>query len=120
MGSAKALRNCRSGSVNRGRMVKTDPRVRYTRMIIQTAFLKLLQQKPANKIIVREICDKAEINQSTFYKHYQGCYNLLDHLKELESEKFTAKCNVKRKSDSSNCDIPLLSTQHPLRRGPRR
>lgn len=62
--------------------MKTDPRVRYTRMIIQTTFLELLQQKPLSKITVREICDKAEINRSTFYKHYQDCYDLLDKLKE--------------------------------------
>ena len=62
--------------------MKTDPRVRYTRMIIQTAFLELLQQKPVNKITVREICEKAEINRSTFYKHYLDCYDLLDNLKE--------------------------------------
>ena len=35
-----------------------------------------------NKITVREICDKDEINRSTFYKHYQDCYDLLDKLKE--------------------------------------
>ena len=47
--------------------MKTDPRVRYTRMIIQTAFSELLQQKPVNRITVREVCDKAEINRSTFF-----------------------------------------------------
>ncbi len=61
--------------------MKIDPRVRYTRMIIQTAFLDLLQQKPVNKITVREVCDKAEINRSTFYKHYQDCYDLLEKIK---------------------------------------
>ena len=59
-----------------------DPRVRYTRGVIQTAFLDLLRQKPVEKITVREICDKAEINRSTFYKHYQDCYDLLDKIKE--------------------------------------
>lgn len=62
--------------------MKNDPRVRYTEMIIKKAFLELLQQKPMNKITVREICDKAEINRSTFYKHYLDCYNLMDKLKE--------------------------------------
>ena len=68
--------------------MKTDPRVRYTRMIIQTAFWELLQQKPVSKITVREICDKAEINRSTFYKHYQDCYDLLDRLKEDALSRF--------------------------------
>ena len=62
--------------------MRNDPRVRYTRSIIQTAFLELLRQKPVEKITVREICDKAEINRSTFYKHYQDCYDLLDKIKE--------------------------------------
>ena len=62
--------------------MRTDPRVRYTRMIIKQAFLELLQQKPASKITVREVCDKAEINRSTFYKHYLDCCDLLDKLKE--------------------------------------
>ena len=68
--------------------MKTDPRVRYTRMIIQTAFLELLQQKPVSKITVREICDKAEINRSTFYKHYQDCYDLMDKLRDDALSRF--------------------------------
>ncbi len=62
--------------------MKNDPRVRYTQMIIKKAFWELLKQKPVNKITVREICDRAEINRSTFYKHYSDCYDLLDKLKE--------------------------------------
>ncbi len=62
--------------------MKSDPRVRYTQMIIKKAFWELLKQKPVNKITVREICDRAEINRSTFYKHYSDCYDLLDKLKE--------------------------------------
>ncbi len=62
--------------------MKNDPRVRYTQMIIKKAFWELLKQKPVNKITVREICDRAEINRSTFYKHYLDCYDLLEKLKE--------------------------------------
>ena len=47
-------------------MMKIDPRIRYTRNIIQTSFLELLRQKPLENITVREICEKAEINRSTF------------------------------------------------------
>lgn len=66
----------------RNRMMKTDPRVRYTRSIIQTSFLELLRQRPEENITVREICEKAEINRSTFYKHYRDCCDLMDHMKE--------------------------------------
>lgn len=63
-------------------MMKIDPRIRYTRNIIQTSFLELLRQKSLENITVREICEKAEINRSTFYKHYRDCYDLLDSMKE--------------------------------------
>ena len=43
--------------------MKTDARVRYTKHIIQDVFIATLKEKPINKITVKEICDKAEINQ---------------------------------------------------------
>ena len=62
--------------------MKTDARVRYTRHIIQSTFLELLKEKPVNKITVKELCDKAEINRGTFYKHYQDVYDLMEQLEE--------------------------------------
>jgi len=62
--------------------MKTDSRVRYTRQIIQHVFIDLLKQKPLGKITVKEICDKAEINRSTFYKHYEDVYHLMHKLEE--------------------------------------
>ncbi len=62
--------------------MKTDARIRYTRKVIQDVFLELLKEKPVAKITVKEICDKAEINRGTFYKHYQDCYDLLEKIEE--------------------------------------
>ena len=59
-----------------------DARLRYTRMVIKNSFVELLKKRPINKITVKEICDKAEINRATFYKHYLDVYDLLDKLKE--------------------------------------
>ena len=59
-----------------------DARVRYTRMIIEKCFLELLQEKPAAKITVSELCTKAQINRATFYKHYQDIPQLLEKLEE--------------------------------------
>lgn len=62
--------------------MKTDARVRYTHKVIQNAFLGILKEKPISRITVKEVCDKAEINRGTFYKHYQDCYDLLDKIEE--------------------------------------
>lgn len=62
--------------------MKTDARIRYTRKVIQDAFLDILKEKPVTKITVKEICDQAEINRGTFYKHYRDCYDLLNKIEE--------------------------------------
>ena len=62
--------------------MKTDLRIRYTQKVIQEAFWKLLKEKPLAKITVKEVCDLAEINRGTFYKHYMDCYDLMDKLQE--------------------------------------
>lgn len=49
--------------------MKSDARVRYTRMVIKNAFITLLKRKPLNKISVKQVCELAEINRATFYKH---------------------------------------------------
>ena len=58
--------------------MKTDPRTRYTRQIITTAFWQLLRQKPMEKITVKEVCDLAQINRGTFYRHFRDCYDLME------------------------------------------
>lgn len=70
-----------------------DARLRYTRMVIKNSFVELLKKKPINKITVKEICEMAEINRATFYKHYLDVYDLLDKIEEqflVELEKSLA------------------------------
>jgi len=58
----------------------SDARVRYTKMVIAQSFIKLLKEKPINKITVKAICDLSELNRATFYKHYLDVYDLLDKI----------------------------------------
>ena len=58
----------------------TDARVRYTKMVITQSFIKLLGKKPLSRITVKEICEAAELNRATFYKHYLDVYDLLDKM----------------------------------------
>ena len=66
-------------------MKQTDARVRYTKWIIEKSFLSLLREKPCARITVTELCQRAEINRATFYKHY---LDIPDLLEKLESELF--------------------------------
>lgn len=67
--------------------MKTDPRTRYTQQIITTAFWRLLQQKPMEKITVKEVCALAQINRGTFYRHFRDCYDLMEQLQEQALDK---------------------------------
>lgn len=55
---------------------KEDRRVRYTKQAIREGFLRLIAQKPIEKISVTEICREADINRGTFYAHYTDPYEL--------------------------------------------
>ena len=48
-------------------MEKLDARKRYTQMILKQSFLKLLKEKPVNKITVKELCELSQINRATLY-----------------------------------------------------
>ena len=63
-------------------MKRTDARVRYTQRILKESFLTLLEKKPTNKISVKEVCELAELNRSTFYAHYSDCFALMDSIKQ--------------------------------------
>ena len=72
-------------------MEKLDARKRYTQMILKQSFLKLLKEKPVNKITVKELCQLSQINRATFYTNYSDCFALLESIEnELidEFEKF--------------------------------
>ena len=56
---------------------KQDARVRYTKMMVKSSLLELMQTKPVAKITVTEICEKAGINRATFYSHYSDPTDLL-------------------------------------------
>ena len=48
-----------------------DIRVKKTKRAIQKTFIDLLREKPIEKITVKEIAERAEINKTTFYSHYE-------------------------------------------------
>lgn len=51
--------------------VKENQRTRLSKKMFQAAVLELLEEKGGiEKITVRELCAKAELNRSTFYAHY--------------------------------------------------
>ena len=62
--------------------VKMDRKTRYTRMMLQDSLVELMKDKPITKITIKELCEKADINRSTFYAHYNDQHDLLRNIQE--------------------------------------
>jgi len=75
---------------------KIDPRAARTRILIQEAFLSLASEKSFEAITVKDIVERANVNRSTFYAHFDDKYTLLD---QLLSEAFTSDISSKFQSN---------------------
>ena len=56
---------------------KENQRIRLTKKLLTDAFLKMLEEKSVHAVSVRDLCEKAGINRTTFYHHYGSQYDLL-------------------------------------------
>ncbi|MDT8860248.1 TetR family transcriptional regulator C-terminal domain-containing protein [Alkalihalobacillus sp. MEB130] len=61
---------------------RLDRRIKYTRLALKESFIKLMQEKPVTKITIKEVCELADINRSTFYSHYADLYDLLNQIED--------------------------------------
>lgn len=59
------------------REMKDDRKTRYTKMVIRNSLMELMKQKPISKITIKELCENADINRTTFYRYYSDQYDLL-------------------------------------------
>ena len=55
-----------------------NQRIRLSKNLLKGSLVKLLHEKSIHKISVREICDLAQVNRTTFYKYYGSPYDLLE------------------------------------------
>lgn len=60
-----------------------NQRIRLSKQMLRDSLTKLLSERSIHKISVREICNLAQINRTTFYKYYGSQYDLL---KDMENE----------------------------------
>lgn len=65
---------------------KENQRIALTKRLLKESLLLLMSEKSIQNITIRELCDAAGINRSTFYNHY-GCP--ADILNEIENSVIT-------------------------------
>ena len=71
---------------------------------IETTFIQLLQTKEIQNISITDICEKCNLNRSTFYANYIDIYDLADKIKEQMINEFFSvyKDETKTKEHSYN------------------
>ena len=55
-------------------------RVRQTRQRLSKALLEMLRDRSLRSVSIRELCQKAGINRTTFYHHYGSQYDLFEEI----------------------------------------
>jgi AcrR family transcriptional regulator len=55
-----------------------DRRIEKTRQLIMDTFMELMKEKGFEKLTIRDIAERANINRGTVYLHYIDKYDLLD------------------------------------------
>lgn len=65
----------------------------YTKKNIREEFIKILNERPLNKITVKDIASACEINRNTFYYYYTDVYALLSEIFQTELQTVTDEYN---------------------------
>lgn len=95
-------------------MNKSESKYYNTALLMDEALLLLLEKKDYDFITVKEICEKAGVNRSTFYLHYESIDDLLIETMELINNRFMAAFNneVINPHISEKSDLFLINDKY--------
>ena len=68
-----------------------DQRITSSKAKIKEAFIDLVVDSNSNKITILDICEKANVNCSTFYERFQYLDNLIDEIIDDEVHVISTK-----------------------------
>ena len=72
-------------------MNKNESRYQSTAILFDEALINLLEYNDIDYITIKEICNKAGVNRSTFYLHYENISDLINECMEYVDQKFLSK-----------------------------
>ena len=69
-------------------MNKSESKYFNTALRLDEALIELLEEKDLEYITVKEICQRAGVNRSTFYLHYETVADLVNETAEMVNRRF--------------------------------
>lgn len=89
-------------------MTKSESKYFNTALLMGQTLLELLKKKDFAYISVKELCQKAGVNRSTFYLHYESMNDLLDESMEETYSDFLEKWESKKTVSVNESPLSLL------------
>lgn len=87
-------------------------RVKMTKALLKSSLIELMKTKSIHTISIKEICSGADINRSTFYRHYVTQYELYDEIvNELLQMLISTFLESRQKGDDLQDSIAAVLTQ---------
>lgn len=65
---------------------RRNRKVEYTERVLGEALTELVREKPLRSVTVKEIVERADVNRSTFYVHFEGMEDLVRHVERSAAE----------------------------------
>ena len=81
--------------------MRGNQRIELTKRLMQEGLLRLMDQKPLDKITVTELCRESGINRATFYRHYNIPRDVLMEMQRGLSDEFYARFGEKNIEDAA-------------------
>ncbi len=78
---------------------REDRRIVLTKRMLKDALIDMLREKDIYHISIRELCEKADVNRTTFYKYYGSQFDLLSDM-ENDLLLFITKILEKNEGDT--------------------
>lgn len=97
-------------------MNKSESKYFNTAIKMDKAFLQLLEKKDFEYISIKEVCEKAGVNRSTFYLHYDNVNDLLSESIGFMNEQFLSYFqseNVEMITKLKSCPMEELILVEP-------
>ena len=93
-------------------MNKQESKYQKTALLMDEALLLLLENKDYDRITVKELCEKAGVNRTTFYLHYESMNDLLEETVAMINKIYTGSLSGIDKGDPSK---EVLTSEKYLR-----
>ena len=97
-------------------MDKNESKYHNSSIKMNNALINLLDKKDFEDITVKEICQAASVNRSTFYLHYENTYDLLketiENLYKDFFSRYDSNLSMDRINNKSNDDLFLITPKY--------